>query len=161
MNRTLGEKVFNVINLIFFCLFSVILLIPILYILQQSLDVGAVKSGLSLWPSDPSTAYYQMVLGDSGIYGPLLNSIYITIVGTVLSVLVNAAAAYPMSRKDYKPNKVLVYYIVIIPMLFSGGQIPTFLVLKELNMLNTLAVCFVPTLASGWNIVLIRNYYKR
>mgnify|MGYP001782679075 FL=1 len=58
MNRTLGEKVFNVINLIFFCLFSVILLIPILYILQQSLDVGAVKSGLSLWPSDPSTAYY-------------------------------------------------------------------------------------------------------
>ena len=160
MKRTLGEKIFIIINILFFCAFSVILLIPILYILQQSLDVGAVKSGLSLWPSEPSSAYYRMVLGDQGIYGPLLNSVYITIVGTVLSVLVNAIAAYPMSRRDYKPNKFLVYYIVIIPMLFSGGQIPTFLVLNELGLLNTLAVCFLPTLASGWNIVLIRNYYR-
>lgn len=160
MQRTLGEKIFNVCNLLFFLLFSITLLIPVLYILRQSVDVGIVKGGVSLWPSEASSAYYRMVLLDKGVYGPLLNSIYITVVGTVLGVAVNAAAAYPMSRRDYKPRTFLAYYMVIIPMLFSGGIVPSFLLMRGLGLLNTLAVCILPALASGWNIVLIRNYYQ-
>lgn len=158
--RTTGEKIFNVCNLIGFGLFSIVLLVPILYILRQSVDVGAVKGGLSLWPNEISMVYYKMVLNDKGIYGPLWNSILITVLGTAGGLLVNAAAAYTMSRKDYKPNRFLVYYLVIVPMLFSGGTVPTFLVLKQLGLLNTLAVLIVPSLASGWNIVLIRNYFN-
>ena len=94
MQRTLGEKIFNICNLLFFLLFSITLLIPVLYILRQSVDVGIVKGGVSLWPSEASSAYYRMVLLDKGVYGPLMNSIYITVVGTTLGVAVNAAAAY-------------------------------------------------------------------
>lgn len=160
MQRTLGEKIFNVFNLIFFLLFSIILLIPVIYILRQSVDVGIVKGGLSLWPSEASWVYYRMIIFDQGVYGPLMNSIYITVVGTALGVAVNAAAAYPMSRQDYKPRTFLAYYMVIVPMLFSGGIVPSFLLMRGLGLLNTLAVCILPTLASGWNIVLIRNYYQ-
>lgn len=160
MQRTLGEKIFNICNLLFFLLFSITLLIPVLYILRQSVDVGIVKGGVSLWPSEASSAYYRMVLLDKGVYGPLMNSIYITVVGTTLGVAVNAAAAYPMSRHDYKPRTFLAYYMVIIPMLFSGGIVPSFLLMRGLGLLNTLAVCILPALASGWNIVLIRNYYQ-
>lgn len=160
MKRTTGEKVFNVFNLFGFFLFSIILLVPFLYIIRQSLDVGAVKAGLALWPSDVSLVYYKMILQDKGVYQPLWNTVIITVVGTLGGVLINASAAYTMSRPDYKPNRFLVYFLVIVPMLFSGGTIPTFLLLKNLNLLNTLAVCIIPTWASGWNIVLIRNYYR-
>ena len=112
-------------------------LIPVLYILRQSVDVGIVKGGVSLWPSETSSAYYRMVLLDKGVYGPLMNSIYITVVGTALGVAVNAAAAYPMSRHDYKPRTFLAYYMVIIPMLFSGGIVPSFLLMRGLGLLNT------------------------
>ncbi len=160
MRRSLGEKIFNVANIVFFIIFSIILLIPVIYILRQSMDVGIATSKISLIPSEISAAYYLMVLKDKGVYGPLLNTIYITIVGTVLSVTINAVAAYPMSRSDYKPNKFLIYYLVIIPMLFSGGIVPSYLLNRSLGLLNTLTVCFLPALASGWNIVLIKNFYK-
>ena len=160
MKRTFGEKVFNYLNLIFLFLFSIVLLIPVIYILKQSVDVGIATSNISLYPTEFSYVYYKMVLTDKGIYGPLMNTVIITAVGTLLAVSVNAAAAYPMSRADYKPNKFLVYYIVIVPMLFSGGLVPSFLLMRGLGLLNTLAVCILPAVASGWNIVLIRNFYK-
>lgn len=160
MKRSKGEAVFNVVNLAFFFLFSILLLIPILYILKQSVDVGAATSNISLIPTEASPVYYQMILKDRGVYGPLMNSIIITALGTFLGLAVNAAAAYPMSRPGYRPNKFLVYYLVIIPMLFSGGLVPSFLLMRGLGLLNTLAVCILPAVASGWNIVLIRNFYK-
>ncbi len=160
LKRSRGEKIFNVINIIGFGLFSIVLLVPMVYILRQSLDVGVGRAALTLWPDKASLVYYKMVLTDKGVYGPLWNTVVITVLGTAGGLLVNALGAYTLSRKDYAPNRFFVYYLVIIPMLFSGGTIPTFLLMKELNLLNTLAVCIIPGLASGWNMVLIRNYYN-
>lgn len=160
MKRTFGEKVFNVFNIIGMLLFSVTLLVPMLYILRRSLDVGAVSSTVTLIPSQLSFVYYELLLKDKGIYGPLLNSVYITVVGTTLSLLVNSLAAYPLSRRELPGNRFFVYYLVIIPMLFSGGIVPTFLTYKSLGLLSTLAVYILPLIASGWNIILIRNYYR-
>lgn len=160
LKRSRGEKIFNVINIIGFGLFSIVLLVPMIYILRQSLDVGVGRAALTLWPDKASLVYYKMVLTDKGVYGPLWNTVVITVLGTVGGLLVNALGAYTLSRKDYAPNRFFVYYLVIVPMLFSGGTIPTFLLMKEMNLLNTLAVCIIPGLASGWNMVLIRNYYN-
>lgn len=160
MKRSKGEKAFNVVNIILLSIFGIVVMIPMLYILRRSLDVGAVSSSITLLPDQLSFIYYEMVLKDEGIYGPLLNTVFITIVGTVLGLLVNSLAAYPLSRKDLPFNRFFVYYLVIVPMLFSGGIVPTFLVYKELNLLSTLAVYILPLLASGWNIILIRNYYR-
>lgn len=160
MQRSRGEKAGNALIYAFLTLFTILILVPVIYILRQSVDVGAYKGGISLWPDKFSWAYYKMVLSNSSIYMPLKNTVIITVLGTALSVAVNATAAYPLYRTDYRPRKFLVYYMVIIPMLFSGGMIPTYLLMKRLNLLNTLAVCIIPYVASGWNIVLIRNYYN-
>lgn len=160
MKRSRGEKIFNVFNILLLTAFGTLVMIPVLYILKRSLDVGAVTSGITLLPDELSFIYYEMVLKDKGIYGPLLNTIFITVVGTALSLAVNSLAAYPMSRSDMPFRRFFVGYLVIIPMLFSGGVVPTFLVYKQLGLLSTLAVYILPALASGWNIVLIRNYYK-
>lgn len=160
MQRSREEKIGSVVIYIFLILFAVLILVPVVYILRQSVDVGAYKNGISLWPDKFSWAYYKMVLSNSSIYGPLKNTVLITISGTLLSVAVNATAAYPLYRKDYGPRKFLVYYMVIVPMLFSGGMIPTYILMKKLNLLNTLTVCVIPYVASGWNIVLIRNFYN-
>ena len=126
MQRSREEKIGSVVIYIFLILFAVLILVPVVYILRQSVDVGAYKNGISLWPDKFSWAYYKMVLSNSSIYGPLKNTVLITISGTLLSVAVNATAAYPLYRKDYGPRKFLVYYMVIVPMLFSGGMIPTY-----------------------------------
>lgn len=160
MKRSFGEKIFNMINIVMLTVFGIILMIPVLYILKKSLDVGAISSSVTLWPDEPSLIYYEMVLKDKGIYGPFINTVFITVVGTALALLVNSLAAYPMSRRDMPFGRFFVYYLVIVPMLFNGGLVPTFLVYKSLGMLNTLAVYILPALASGWNIVLIRNYYR-
>lgn len=160
MKRSFGEKIFNIVNIVMLTGFGIILMIPMLYILKKSLDVGAVSSSITLWPDEFSLIYYEMVLKDKGIYGPFINTVLITVVGTSLALIVNSLAAYPMSRKDMPFGRFFVYYLVIVPMLFNGGLVPTFLVYKSLGMLSTLTVYILPALASGWNIVLIRNYYR-
>ena len=160
MKRSFGEKIFNIVNIVMLTGFGIILMIPMLYILKKSLDVGAVSSSITLWPDEFSLIYYEMVLKDKGIYGPFINTVLITVVGTSLALIVNSLAAYPMSRRDMPFGRFFVYYLVIVPMLFNGGLVPTFLVYKSLGMLSTLTVYILPALASGWNIVLIRNYYR-
>lgn len=158
--RSKGEKIFNVFNIVFFMLFIVCMIIPVLTVLKKSLDIGGFgEVTLSLWPREFSLTYYKMILEERSIYRPFMNSAFITIVGTALSVFLNAMGAYSLSKRDLPGNKTLIYFLVIVPMLFGGGLIPSYLLIKNLGLINKLAVLIVPALASGWNMVLIRNYY--
>jgi putative aldouronate transport system permease protein len=159
MKRSKGEKVFNVFNLIFFAIFTITMIVPVAFVLKKSLDVGGVDGSISLIPREFSLLYYKMIIEDTSIYRPLLNSIYIVVVGTSLSVFVNAMGAYTLSKRDLPGVPVMVYYLIIIPMMFGGGLIPTYLLMKKLHLINKLAILFIPSLASGWSMILIRNYY--
>ncbi|NMA94565.1 MAG: carbohydrate ABC transporter permease [Clostridiales bacterium] len=160
LKRTRGEKIFNVFNIIFFCLFTIAMLVPVLYVLKISFETGGFgELSISLIPQEPSTMFYKMVLQDKSIWRPFLNSVFITVVGTVLSLFVNAMGAYTLSKRDLKGVNFFVYYLVVIPMLFSGGLIPSYLLIRELGLMDSLAALIIPALASGWNMILIRNYY--
>jgi len=130
-----------------------------LYVIKKSLDVGSQSDTvLSIIPKQFSTIYYRMILGNKGIYRPFLNSTFITIVGTVLSVFLEAIGAYALSKRNLPGNKIFTY-MLIVPMMFSGGLIPLYLVVKYLGMMDSYAALIFPTCVSGWNIILIRNYY--
>ena len=160
LKRTRGEKIFNVFNIIFFCLFTIAMLVPVLYVLKISFETGGFgELSISLIPQEPSTMFYKMVLQDKSIWRPFLNSVFITVVGTVLSLFVNAMGAYTLSKRDLKGVNFFVYYLVVIPMLFSGGLIPNYLLIRQLGLMDSLAALIIPALASGWNMILIRNYY--
>lgn len=160
MQRSIGEKVFNVFNLIGFFLFTLLMLIPIAYVIKTSLDIspiGEVK--LSLLPIEPSLLFYNLVIHDESVYRPFMNSIIITVLGTSLSMFINSIGAYTLSKRELPGSRFFIYFLVIIPMLFGGGIVPTYLLIRALKLIDTLPVLFVPYAANAWNMILIRNYY--
>ncbi|MDD3970883.1 MAG: carbohydrate ABC transporter permease [Clostridia bacterium] len=160
LKRSLGEKVFNIFNLLGMLIFSVIIIVPVLFVFRNSFELSETSTTtLRLWPEQFSTVFYGMVLKDDSVYRPLLNSVFITLVGTPLTLIINALGAYTMSKRELPGKNFFAYYMVIIPMLIGGGTIPMFLLIRSLGMIDTLWAIIVPGLASGWNMTLIRNYY--
>lgn len=160
LKRSLGEKVFNIFNLLGMLVFSVIIIVPVLFVFRNSFELSETSTTtLRLWPEQFSTVFYGMVLKDDSVYRPLLNSVFITLVGTPLTLIINALGAYTMSKRELPGKNFFAYYMVIIPMLIGGGTIPGFLLIRSLGMIDTLWAIIVPGLASGWNMTLIRNYY--
>lgn len=160
LKRSLGEKVFNIFNLLGMLVFSVIIIVPVLFVFRNSFELSETSTTtLRLWPEQFSTVFYGMVLKDESVYRPLLNSVFVTVVGTPLTLIINALGAYTMSKRELPGKNFFAYYMVIIPMLIGGGTIPMFLLIRSLGMIDTLWAIIVPGLASGWNMTLIRNYY--
>lgn len=160
LKRSLGQKIFNVFNVIGFFLFTLIMLLPIAYVIKNSLDIsqiGQVK--LTLIPQEPSLLFYNMVINDESVYRPFLNSIVVTILGTTFAMIINSIGAYTLSKRELPGNRFFIYFLVIIPMLFGGGIVPTYLLVRALGLIDTLPVLFVPSMANAWNMILIRNFY--
>ncbi len=112
-------NVFDIVNMAIMAIFAVIVLVPVLHVLRISLDIGArSSSSLFLIPNRFSIVFYIMILKDKSIIRPFMNSIFITAVGTALSVFLNAMTAYALSKRDLPGNKFLVYYLIILPILF-------------------------------------------
>ncbi len=160
LKRSLGEKIFNIFNLLGMLVFTVIIVVPVLFVFRNSFELSETSTAtLRLWPEQFSLVFYGMVLQDESVYRPLLNSVFVTIVGTPLTLLINALGAYTMSKRELPGKNFFAYYMVIIPMLIGGGTIPGFLLIRSLGMIDTLWALIIPGLASGWNMTLIRNYY--
>ncbi|HOD92663.1 MAG TPA: carbohydrate ABC transporter permease [Clostridia bacterium] len=160
LKRSLGEKIFNIFNLLGMLIFTVIIVVPVLFVFRNSFELSETSTAtLRLWPEQFSLVFYGMVIKDESVYRPLLNSVFVTIVGTPLTLLVNALGAYTMSKRELPGKNFFAYYMVIIPMLIGGGTIPGFLLIRALGMIDTLWAIIIPGLASGWNMTLIRNYY--
>ena len=159
MKLSRGQKIFNIFNIIFFSFVALIMIIPVLYILSRSFDVAASGLSVSLIPKKFSLFYYNMVLSNKGIYRPFLNSVFITILGTVISIFLESMGAYTLTKKDL-PGHNLFIWMLIIPMMFGGGLIPSYLLNKYLHLIDTMAILIISGLISGWNMLLIRNYYN-
>jgi len=159
VRRTRGEKIFNVFNIAFFVLVSLAVLLPVGFVLKKSLDVaGQGDLNLTIIPREFSIVYYRIVLQNQGIYRPFLNSIYLTVVGTALAVIFQAMGAYTLS-KSRLPGQRIFMYMIVIAMMFSGGLMPLYLVVRALKLTNKLNGLIALTLINGWNMILIRNYY--
>jgi ABC-type glycerol-3-phosphate transport system permease component len=160
MKRSRGEKIFNFFNIIFFLFLAVIMMVPMLYVLKQSLDLeGHTNRKLTLWPEVFTYAYYRMIVTKQGIYRPFLNSIIITAIGTSMVVTLNAMGAYTMSKRWLRGSKFFVYFLVVIPMVFSGGIIANFLLRKYIGLIDTMWVLILPLAANGWYMILMRNFF--
>ena len=158
---TTAHRVFQFFNGLMLTIVALTMLVPMLAVLKDSLDLGGqAEIRLTLIPKQLTLIYYEMVFNDQTVYRPILNSVFITIIGTSLSVFINAMAAYTMSRRDLKGNKFFVYYLVIIPMVFGGGGIiAEYIWFKWIGILNTYMVMVLPFLAVGFYMIIIRTFY--
>ncbi|WP_281888770.1 carbohydrate ABC transporter permease [Paenibacillus sp. YYML68] len=155
-----GDQLFNVINYMVLSLFLIIVLYPLLYIVSASFSSSdAILSGrVWLWPVEPTLEGYQAVFGYRKIVTGFVNSFYYTVFGTIISVVLTILAAYPLSRKDLI-GKHVIMFLFVFTMLFNGGLIPNYLLVKELGMLDTRWAILIPSALSVWNMIITRTYF--
>lgn len=160
MKTSKGERVFFAVNYVFLALFGISALVPLINILAVSLsDSSAIISGkVSIWPIGWNIEAYRQLIEGTRIIHALKNSIIITVVGVALSMLFTILAAYPLSRNTFYGRRFFTLAIVFT-MLFGGGLIPSFLVIKELGLINSYAAIWLPSLVSAFNMMIMRTFF--
>lgn len=155
-------EIFDIINIIILTLVSVVILLPIMTIISQSLmsNQDIMKYGYTLLPKNISLESYKyLLLKNSAMRHGFLVSVGITIVGTFSSLLVTSMYAYGISKKDL-PFRGFFTVCVLITMIFSGGLIPRYLVVTSLGLKNNYLSLIIPVLMVAWNTLILRNFFQ-
>ena len=139
------------------CLYPVLLTIGISFTDEKSL----YENGYAIIPKVFSTAAYQFILGSNGGIGrAYINTIFTTICGTLLSLIILALYAYPLSRKDFSGKKFFTFF-AFFTMLFSGGMVPWYIVCTQvLHLQNTYLALILPMVFSAWNMLILRSFFS-
>lgn len=142
--------------IVFVCLY------PFLNVLAYSFSgYNAVLSGkVTFCPIDFTLSAYKSILSRPQIWDAMRVTVYITLIGTALSLFLTILAAYALSRKNL-PGRAFLSGMVLLTMYFSGGIIPTFMVVKQLGMYDKLSALFVPQAISVFNFIVMRNFFKQ
>ena len=154
------DTVVYFLNYVMLTIFLIIVLYPIIYIISCSFSSGdALMSGkVRLLPVDPTLQSYKAVFKYSSIWVGYKNSIIYALVGTVISMVLTLFAAYPLSRSDFRGKKIFMF-IILFTMMFSGGLIPNYLLVKNLHLLNTMWAVILPGAVSAYNIIVARTFF--
>jgi len=161
MKRSKDDIIFETINTILVTIFFIIVLYPLLFVVSASIsDPTLVSQGkVVLLPKGINFDGYRRVLEYPDIWLGYRNTIFYTIIGTILSLVLTLTAAFPLSRKDFIGKNIFVIFFTIT-MFFSGGLIPTYMVIKGLGMRNTVWAQIIPGAVSFMNIVVVRTFYQ-
>lgn len=154
-----SDKIFNIVLYVLVGIFMVLCLYPVYFVVVASVsDPTVVNSGkFLLLPEGFHLSGYKFVFRDNRILNGYMNTILYTVGGTVVGLLLSFPAGYALSRKDLPGNKIIMK-LMVFTMYFSGGLIPTYLVVKALHLVNTRAVIILLSCVSVYNIILIRNF---
>ena len=159
--QTKADKTILALNAIILTLIVLAILGPLIYVVMASFTDPStlLNSGLTLNPSKWTILGYLRVFKDGSILTGFRNSLFYSTAFSIISVVITLLAAYPLSRKDFVGRKVIMT-IFIITMFFGGGLIPTYLLVKNLNMLDTVWAILLPGAVNVWNIILARAYFQ-
>ena len=156
-----GEKTFTFFNYLLLGLLAFTTVYPFMYTLSISLSTmkEATRMGFHLYPKEVSIMAYQMVFKNKEIFIAYGNTLFRTVTGTLCALLVTTMFSYALSRKSM-PNRKLFTSIVLFTMLFNGGKIPTYIVLKQLDLLNNIWVYILPNLIGAYNVIIARAFFQ-
>lgn len=159
IKRSVGEHVFDVFNTVFLGVLALTMLYPFWYELALSL-ADAEKVAISkvyIWPEVVSLESYANVLSSKFIYYGYFWTIVRTVVGTIVALLLGFHFAYALSKKDF-PNRKLWTSLLVFTMFFSGGMVPEYLLIRDLDLINSIWSLILPGAISAYNITIMRNY---
>ncbi|NRF92960.1 carbohydrate ABC transporter permease [Paenibacillus frigoriresistens] len=161
IQTSLGEKIFTVVNHIFFILLGLSTIFPFINLIAKSLSSeSAVVSGMvTLYPIDFQIGTYKYVASNSLFLNAFMVSITVTLVGSLLALFMTTLAAYPLSKPRLRGRKFFII-MYLFTMLFSGGLIPTYLLMHKLNLIDKLPVLFLPFMINVYNMLIIKSYFE-
>ncbi|NGP43856.1 carbohydrate ABC transporter permease [Bacillaceae bacterium SIJ1] len=159
---SLSDKTFDIINTSFLLVIVVMITYPLIFVLSASIsDPLAVSSGeMWLWPTGITFEGYQRVFENDAIWTGYRNTIFYTVLGTILHLIVLIPCGYALSRKELMAKTFFVWFI-LFTMLFSGGLIPTYMVVKSLGMVDTVWALVIPNIVGAWGILVARAFFKQ
>lgn len=161
MKPTVGEKIFYFINAFLLLLLGISCLFPLVHTVALSLsDLHAIVSGkVTFYPVGWNTDAYTSLFNGTRILPSFLNSVVITVVGVSLSMLVTIITAYPLARKIFIGRRFFTLAMVFT-MMFSGGLIPTYLVVKSYGLINSYFALWLPGLVGTYNLLVMRTFFE-
>ncbi|HEY4390177.1 MAG TPA: carbohydrate ABC transporter permease [Paenibacillus sp.] len=160
MRDSLGDRIMIICIYTFLILLAISTLYPFLNALAISFNQGldTSKGGITLWPRVFTLENYDIVFKDHRMMSGFVVSVLRTVIGTFLSILCTAIFAYGMSKRELMGRK---YYMVmcVITMYFSGGLIPTFMLIRNIGLMNSFWVFIIPGLIGVWNMIIFRTFF--
>ncbi|MDE6916938.1 MAG: carbohydrate ABC transporter permease [Lachnospiraceae bacterium] len=150
--------VFSVVNYIIFIILALIIIIPMWKVLVDSFNAVGVYQ-FRLWPTDFTLDGYKVILGERGLFRPLVNSFVTTLCGALLGLVLSTLGGYVLIQFDM-PGRNLFAYFLLFTMIFSGGMIPEYLVMRRLGLLNNMWILVIKHGINVSNIVLMRNFFE-
>jgi len=158
--RTKSDVAFDVVNTTILLLVLAITLFPLIFVVMASFSnpMRVIQGDVWLWPVDFQIRSYQIVFNDPRILRGYANTIMYTVVGTTINLVITTLGAYPLSRRDLAGRNTIMFFFAFT-MLFSGGLIPTFLLISNLGMINTFWVMVIPGALSVWNMIIMRTFF--
>jgi len=161
IEETRTDKIFLLGVKIMLWIALIVVAVPLIYIVANSFSSpSAVSAGRVLfWPIEPSIRAYKEAFSDPLIMKGYLNSFIYAIGGTLISVTLTIAIAYPLSRRTFFGRNVIMS-VLIFTMLFSGGLIPTYLVVQDLGLLNTRWAMVIPSAIGVWQVIIARTFFR-
>lgn len=161
--KTIGSRVFKVVNYIILTILAISCLYPLWYELCMSLsDKLAAEGGLvTLYPIGVNFGSYELIMGDGAFWNSFMISVGRVVLGTIWTMVVIIMMAYPLSKnsRSYKPRNVLMW-ILVFCMLFNGGTIPWFITVKQYGLLDNFAALIFAGSVPVFNVLLLMNFFR-
>lgn len=161
MYNSRGDRVMVAFIYVFLTVFSLSTLYPFLNAIAISLNEGldTAKGGITLWPRSFTLENYEVVFQDERLMSGFIISVLRTVVGTISAILATAIFAYGMTKRELMGRKFYML-MCIFTMYFSGGLIPTFLLIRNMGMFNSFWVYIIPSLIGVWNMIIFRTFFQ-
>jgi putative aldouronate transport system permease protein len=160
IRRSNGETVFAAFNYLFFFMLSVMMLYPFWHVIMMSFSSveATAKGGIFLWPKGFNLDTYEAVFKNPQIWTGYGTTLMVTITGTCFGTLFTATTAYALSKKHLPFGSVLMF-LVLFTMLFSGGMIPGYLLIKNLGLIDNRLALILPGLINAYNVIIMKSFF--
>lgn len=159
--KSYGDKIFDVIVYVLLAVITLVTFFPILYIIAGSF--ASVKelavNRFLLIPREPTLDAYKYIFSTSTLTRSMGVTIMVTVVGTIVNLVMTCLMAYPLSRRELPGRKYLMYGVTFT-LVFSGGMIPTYLVVNALGLIDSYASLIIPGAISSFNLILVKNFFQ-
>ncbi len=161
MEHAKGDRLFDAINITLLVGITILVLYPLVFVLSASISnpIHVVAGDLWLWPKEITFDGYKRIFANRDILTGYGNTLLYTTVGTAVNLVLTICAAYPLSRRDLRGRGIVVA-LIVFTMFFSGGLIPTYLLVKDLGLLNTMWAMILPNAIAVYNVIIMRTYFQ-
>ena len=158
LQKKSGIHLFDVVNYLIFIIVSLIIIIPLWKVVVDSFNAVGIYQ-FKLWPTQPTILGYKTIFETSKLYLPFWNSVWTTIVGTLVGLIMSTLGGYVLNQYDM-PGRTFFSYFLLVTMIFSGGMIPEYLVMKQLGLVDNTWILVFKHGMNVYNLVLMKNFFE-